>query len=146
MRWLIYVLAAVAAAPLALLAAEPGADAEVRRLVAKYAEAREGSDPAGIEALFTNDADQLVSTGVWRRGKDTLVAGMLESSRRNSGQRTITVETVRVLAEGVAVADARYVIAGENGAPGREMWSTFVAVKTDAGWRISAIRNMLPRP
>ena len=71
---------------------------------------------------------------------------MLGSSRRNPGSRTLTVETVRFPAAGVAVADARYVIAGSDGAADRKMWSTFVCLRTDDGWRIAAIRNMLPAP
>ena len=72
--------------------------------------------------------------------------GMLGSSRRNPGSRTLTVETVRFPVPGVAVADARYVIAGSDGAEDRKMWSTFVCLRTDDGWRIAAIRNMLPAP
>jgi uncharacterized protein (TIGR02246 family) len=119
-------------------------DAAVRALVARYHAAREVSDPAAIEALFTPDADQLVSSGTWRRGRDTLVEGMLQSSQQNPGRRTLAVETVRMLAADVALADARYEIAGTAGAAPRRMWSTFVALRTGSGWRIAAIRNMLP--
>ncbi len=116
----------------------------IRELVAKYAAARATSDVKGIEALFTGDADQLVSTGEWRKGRDALVRGMLESSKQNAGARTITVETVRVLAPGVAIADARYEIAATSASGARHMWSSFLAVRTANGWRIAAIRNMLP--
>ena len=118
--------------------------AAVVDLVDRYAAARDERDARAIEALFTADADQLVSSGVWRRGRDVLVEGMLESSRRNSGDRTITVETVRALTADSAVADARYVIAASQGGPERRMWSTFVAVRTPDGWRLAAIRNMKP--
>lgn len=127
------------------LRAEEDADA-IRALVGRYASARESRDPQAIRKLFTEDADQLVSSGVWRRGREALVEGMLGSSRRNPGTRTLTVETVRFPAPGVAVADARYVIAGSDGAADRRMWSTFVCLRTDDGWRIAAIRNMLPAP
>ena len=117
-------------------------DAAVRALVGRYNAARDLEDPAAIRALFTDDADQLVSSGEWRRGREPLVEGMLRSSRTNPGARTLTVETVRFLAPDVALADARYVIAAPGGT--RHMWSTFVAVRTADGWRLSAIRNMLP--
>ena len=71
---------------------------------------------------------------------------MLGSSQRNPGTRTLTVQTVRFPAPGVAVADARYVIKGTGGAEDRRMWSTFLCVRTETGWRIAAIRNMLPAP
>jgi uncharacterized protein (TIGR02246 family) len=119
-------------------------EAAVKALVGRYHAARQLSDPAAIDALFTADADQLVSSGEWRRGRDTLVKGMLESSQRNPGRRTIAVERVRLLAADVALADARYEIAGDGDAPARRMWSTFLAVRTSTGWRLAAIRNMLP--
>jgi len=121
-------------------------DQSVRDLVGKYAAAREHRDPDSIRSLFTEQADQLVSSGVWRHGRETLVEGMLGSSRANPGGRTITVERVRFITPDSAVADARYVIKGSDGAPDRKMWSTFIAVRTDDGWRLSAIRNMLPAP
>jgi len=119
-------------------------EAAVRDLVARYNAARDEQSAAVLETLFTETADQLVSSGEWRRGKDALVRGMLQSSRNNPGDRTITVETVRFLGPDVALADARYEIATPGAAGPRRMWSAFVAVRTPDGWRIAAIRNMLP--
>ena len=116
----------------------------VRDLVARYNAARDNEDPAAIRALFTADADQLVSSGEWRRGREQLVEGMLRSSSTNPGDRTLVVETIRFPVSDVAVADARYEITGAGGSATRRMWSTFVAVRTPEGWRLSAIRNMLP--
>src|SRR5262249_21978857 len=116
-------------------------EAAVRRGVAQYVDARENRDPKAVEALFTKDADQLVSSGEWRRGREALVRGTMASSQQNAGKRTIAVETVRFLAPGVALADGRYEIAGSQE---RKMWSSMLMVKTPEGWRIAAIRNMLP--
>ncbi len=116
----------------------------VKALVAKYNAARDNLDQASLRELFTRDADQLVSSGEWRRGRQQLIEGMGRSSRANPGDRTLIVETVRFPVPDVAVADARYEIEGTGGAPARRMWSTFVAVRTAEGWRIDAIRNMLP--
>jgi uncharacterized protein (TIGR02246 family) len=113
----------------------------VKELVARYNTARDQENAGAIRSLFTSDADQLVSSGEWRRGREQLVEGMLRSSSNNPGQRTLTVETVRFLSPDIAIADARYEIAG---AATRQMWSTFVAVRMPDGWRLSAIRNMLP--
>jgi uncharacterized protein (TIGR02246 family) len=125
-------------------APEAARETAVRELVARYAAARDISDVNAIGALFTDDADQLVSSGEWRKGRDALVRGMIESSRQNSGARTITVETVRFLSPDIALADARYEIAATAGTQARKMWSAFVAVRKAEGWRIAAIRNMLP--
>lgn len=128
-------------APLAASAAD---DAALREVVRLYVNAREARDPAAIGALFTADADQLVSSGEWRRGRDVLVKGTLASSAQTGGTRSITVETVRMLGPGVALVDGRYEISGLAGGATRRMWSSFVMVRQDGAWRISAIRNMAP--
>ena len=109
----------------------------------RYVDAREARDPEAVAALFTADADQLVSSGEWRRGRDVLVKGTMASSARTTGTRTVVVETIRMLGPDVAMADGRYEI---SGAETRKMWSTFVMARQQGQWRISAIRNMLPAP
>jgi uncharacterized protein (TIGR02246 family) len=118
-------------------------EAAIRGVVKSYLEAREQNDPKAVAALFTEDADQLVSNGQWRKGRDELVKGTLGSSETNPGKRTLTVETIRFVAPGVALADARYEIVNPNGEATRKMWSTFLMTRADR-WRIAAIRNMLP--
>ena len=120
-------------------------EAAVRDVVKQYVDARERRDQAAVAALFTPDADQLVSSGEWRRGREGLVKGALGSSQANAGKRTIEVETVRFITPDVAVADGRYEIAG--GAEGaRRMWTCFVMKRESGRWRITAVRNMLPSP
>ena len=113
-------------------------DADVRDVVKRYAEARDRGDEKSIAALFTADADQLVSNGQWRKGKPEVVSGTVASSKAETAKRTITVESVRFPARDVALADGRYEIGD------RKMWTTLVIVRTPDGWKISAIRNMLP--
>ena len=127
-------------------ATTPSADeAAIRDVVRKYVDAREKRDPKLLEALFTADADQLTTSGEWRRGRDNVVKGGLASSQANPGSREIAIEVVRFVAPGVAIADGRYEITGAAGAAPRRMRTTFVAVRTAAGeWRIGAIRNMAP--
>jgi uncharacterized protein (TIGR02246 family) len=128
-------------------AARPAAldEAAIRDVVKQYVAAHERSDPSAIGALFTDGADQLTSSGEWRKGRDEIVRGTLASSTRASGTRTITLETIRFPARGVAIADGRYEIAGAQEGT-RRMWTTFVLVRTSDRWRIAAIRNMLPAP
>ena len=120
-----------------------GGEAAVREVVRKYVDARDRSDAGAISALFTEDADQLTSSGEWRKGREALVKGTLASSQNNPGARTIEIETVRFPSPGVAIADGRYEIAGAGGAP-RRMWTSFVMTGGPDAWRIAAIRNMLP--
>jgi uncharacterized protein (TIGR02246 family) len=113
-------------------------DAAIRAIVQKYMDARESQDAAAVGSLFTPDADQLVSNGQWRKGREELVKGTLASSRNSTGKRTITLTSIRYVAPAVAIADGRYEL-GE-----RKMWTCFVLVKGEPGWKITAIRNMLP--
>lgn len=139
-----FVLGCLAAAR--TLCAQSSDETAIRDLVRRYVDAREIQDATGVEALFTADADQLVSTGEWRKGRPDVVRGTLASSRGSSGKRTVALESVRFLGKDTALADGRYEIAGTDGAEARKMWSAFVLVRGSDGWRIAAIRNMLPAP
>lgn len=123
-------------------AQKPADEAAVRDVVKRYVDAREARDAKAIQALFTADADQLVSSGVWRRGREEVVKGTLASSEASGGKRTISVQTVRFLSADVAIADGPYEIAGS--AETRKMWTALIVVRRPEGWRIAAIRNMLP--
>jgi uncharacterized protein (TIGR02246 family) len=118
----------------------------IREVIRKYVDAREQQDPKAVEALFTADADQLTSSGEWRKGRPDIVKGTLASSQNSGGKRTITIETVRLIAPTVAIADGRYEIAGLAGGGTRSMWTSFTLAHQNGAWRIAAIRNMLPAP
>ena len=94
---------------------------------------------------MTAEVDQLVSSGEWRLGRDKVVTGSMASTAESGGRRETVVERVRFVSSDVALADARYSITGLP-AGDRRMWSTFVVVRESGGWRIAAIRNMLPSP
>jgi uncharacterized protein (TIGR02246 family) len=133
--------------PLAAQTATSGSEeSAIRDVVKQYVDARERGDAAAVRLLFTDDADQLTSSGEWRKGREQVVQGSLASSKANSGARTIAIESVRFPAPGIAIADGRYSIGAAGGAGARNMWTSFVFVKNGKMWRISAIRNMLPAP
>ena len=119
-------------------------EATIREVVKQYVDARDRRDAAAIAAVFTADADQFTTSGEWRKGREIIVSGGLASSERNPGARSITVETVRFIAPGVAIADGGYQIRGAGGEPPRPMWATIVLTRTPGGWRIAAIRNARP--
>lgn len=118
-------------------------DRDQYTLIEQYALARETKDTLLLGKILTEDIDQLVSTGEWRRGFDTAKNGMLRSSTNNPGGRTLTVEHVRYLNDRTAVVDVRYEIENADGSK-RKMWSTFVNIRVNDHWKITAIRNMLP--
>lgn len=116
----------------------------IRTVVQKYIDARGRADRAAVEALFTKDADQLVSSGEWRKGRDAVVQGALASSEKTGGKRTITIESIRFIERDVALADGRYELTGLKGGATRKMWTAFLMKRGSDDWRIAAIRNMLP--
>ncbi len=122
----------------ASLFAQSAEEAQVRETVRKYVDARDHPDPRVLESLFTSDADQLVSSGVWRKGREEVVRGTIASSQNETGKRTITVESVRFLSPAVALADGRYEIGD------RKMWTSILLTRDKSAWHIAAIRNMLP--
>ena len=134
------------AAAFGIAAQNANDEAPIRALVARYVAAREQIDPQAVAKLFTADADQLVSTGEWRKGRSEVVRGTMASSQAATGKRTITVESIRFITADVALADGRYEIAAAGGQQARKMWTTLLVVRTAEGWRIAAIRNMLPAP
>lgn len=138
---LVFILLVAAAVDAQAPASTSPDEGAVRAVVARYVNARELRDPAAIEALFTADADQHTSSGEWR-DRAGLVRGMLASTERNPGTRSITITSVRFISPDVAIADGPYQIAGSSGV--RRMWTTFVLKRQPDGWRIAAIRNMLP--
>ena len=142
MLWKSLIVCLTVAAP--TLAQGPAEETAVRQVIQKYVDARETGDAHAIEALFTADADQLVSTGEWRKGRAEVVRGTVASSKNSAGKRTISVTSVRFLAPGVALADGRYEIAGTANGESRKMWASLTLTRGPDGWRIAAIRNMLP--
>jgi len=49
-----------------------------------------------------------------------------------------------MLSSEVALVDGRYIQKGQAGGEDRAMWTTFILKRGQDGWRIAAIRNMLP--
>jgi uncharacterized protein (TIGR02246 family) len=133
-------------APSPAVAQSPAAhspdEGAVRTVVRQYVNARELRDRSSIEAIFTADADQHTTAGEWRRGRAEVSRGALESSKRNPGDRSITVETVRFITPDVAIADGPYEISADGNV--RRMWTTIILEREGGAWRISAIRNMVP--
>ena len=120
--------------------------AAIRAAVQRYVDVRDHPDPSALTTLFADDADQLVSSGEWRKGRDAVVKGMIAASQRETGKRTITLESIRFLSPTVALADGRYELTDAAGAPARKMWTAIVLTRDQSAWRIAAIRNMLPAP
>lgn len=116
---------------------------EISSLIDQYSLAREKKDTALLKSILTTEVDQLVSSGEWRMGLGAAVTGMLRSSESNPGSRKLIVEKIRFITPESGVVDARYEIQNPDGTM-RKMWSTFIVVRENNTWKITAIRNMLP--
>jgi len=116
---------------------------EITFLIDQYSLAREKKDTTLLKSILTTEVDQLVSSGEWRMGLSAAVTGMLRSSDSNPGSRKLIVEKIRFITTESGVVDARYEIQNPDGTI-RKMWSTFVVVRENKKWKITAIRNMLP--
>ena len=121
-------------------------EAAIRELVGKYMEARNSRNAEATHALFTEDADQLVSPGEWRKGREAVIRGAMAASQKETGKSSIEVQAVRFLAPDVALVDGRYQTNTAGTGAGRNMRTTLAVQRTNLGWRIAAIRNMLPAP
>jgi uncharacterized protein (TIGR02246 family) len=120
-----------------------GNSGAVRDVIDQYMRARNTKDTDAIRRLFTPDADQLVSTGEWRKGLSNLIRGTSASSQKEMGRSSIDVENIRFIDPEVAIVDGRYQTTALNGTV-RKMWTTVIVKRTEGVWRITAIRNMLP--
>jgi len=116
---------------------------EISFLIDQYSLARERKDTLLLKSILAAGIDQLVSSGEWRYGKREAVTGMLKSSDSNPGSRKLIIEKIRFITTESGIVDARYEIQNPDGTV-RKMWSTFVVVRENKTWKITAIRNMLP--
>jgi uncharacterized protein (TIGR02246 family) len=132
-----------------LAQAPAGADAAaIRRVVQQHDEARNRSDWKALGDLFTDDAEQLTSTGEWRRGRAEIEKGVAQATTTayKGSKYTTTVERLRMVAPNVALADGAFEIANIGGGGSRRGHMTYVLVKSGDRWRIAASRSMVPTP
>lgn len=122
-----------------------GADeTAIRELIAQYLDIRAQNDEQALLAILTADADQLTTSGILRTGRNGVSRGSLASSRNNSGNRSISVDSIRFIKPDVAIVNGRYNILERDNAPDSHYLTTFVVLVEDGRWKISAIRNMQP--
>lgn len=120
---------------------------EIIALVALREAAWNAGDLAAYGNLLTEDADIVSATGRAARGREAFLA--LYSKQRAgalAGARTKTkVRKVRVLGEGVALADVDYEMTGGEVDAIRSGTAAFIVVRVEGRWRIAAIRSIPAR-
>ena len=123
-------------------------DAAIRRVVQQQDEARNRGDWKALSELFMQDAEQLTSSGTWRRGRAAIEKGVAQSmgSVYKGAKYTTKVESGRMLAPTVAMTDGTFEISNIAGGSTRRGHATYVLVKSGDAWRIAAVRSMVPTP
>jgi uncharacterized protein (TIGR02246 family) len=123
-------------------------DAAIRRVVQQQDEARNRGDWKALSELFMPDAEQLTSSGTWRRGRAAIEKGVAQTmgSVYKGAKYTTKVESVRMLAPTVAMADGTFEISNIAGGSTRRGHTTYLLVKSGDAWRIAAVRSMVPTP
>ena len=123
-------------------------DAAIRRVVQQQDEARNRGDWKALSELFTQDGEQLTSSGTWRRGRAAIEKGVAQSmgSVYKGAKYTTKVESVRMLAPTVAMTDGTFEISNIAGGSTRRGHATYLLVKSGDAWRIAAVRSMVPTP
>ena len=116
----------------------------IRAVIQAFLDTREKNDAAALGALLTEDVDQQQTSGNVRRGREAVVTGSLATQQSTGGRRTITVDSLRFVGADVAIADGRYDSVGRADGTDQRMLTSMVLRREGGGWKIAAIRNMLP--
>jgi uncharacterized protein (TIGR02246 family) len=129
-------------------AADAGTDeAAIRAVFTSFTRSWDQPGMPGFEALFTADADFVVITGRWLKGRDEIVRYHRELLQGTyAGSRSLPMSaTVRLLTSDIAVAHvasgARYTRDGVEYL--RTGLATATLVKREGRWLITAFHNTL---
>jgi uncharacterized protein (TIGR02246 family) len=138
-------LALVFAASSTPLAQPSAEDAAIRRVIQQHDETRNKGDWKAVGLLFTEDADQLTSTGEWRKGRAGVEKGVTQVNATvyKGGKYSTTVTAVRMLGADHALVDTTFEIAGIAGGT-RRGTTAYILAKSNGAWRIMAARSSVP--
>jgi len=122
-------------------------DAAIRRVIQQHDETRTKGDWKGVANLFAEDGATLTSAGEWRRGRAQVEKGGAASGAGvyKGAKYATTIESVRMLAPTVALADGTFEISNIAGGS-RKGHTSYILVKSGDAWRIAATRSMVPTP
>ena len=98
-------------------AAAGGDDAAIRRVVQQHDQTRTSGDWKGSANLFAEDGATLTSSGEWRRGRAQIEKGGATAGAGvyKGAKYTTKIDSVRLLAPTVALADGTFEISGIGG-------------------------------
>lgn len=117
----------------------------VRRVVADFAEAINRGDAKAFAALFAEDADFVVITGKYLKGRNEIVTyhARLFTDDFQGSHLDVTSVAVRFLRTDVAVARVGTKRTENGGKEMRTSFPMFVLTKEGESWLIAAVQNTL---
>jgi uncharacterized protein (TIGR02246 family) len=130
-------------------------EAEARTFVEAYQNALNSHDPSAIAAFFTQDADLVVRNGPAIRGRQAIEkfwsayfagrpSGTTSTPTESSERASFAIDSIRSITSDVVLIDmtARGLLRNSEGkdVTTREGRGTFVLVRQDGKWLISALR------
>ncbi len=129
-------------------AAAGGEDTAIRRVIQQHDQNRTSGDWKGSANLFAEDGATLTSSGEWRRGRAQIEKGGATAGAGvyKGAKYSTTIDSVRLLAPTVALADGTFEISGIGSGGSRKGHASYVLVKSGDAWRIAASRSMVPTP
>jgi uncharacterized protein (TIGR02246 family) len=128
--------------------AESSEELPVRELQSQFLNGWAAADSHAISALFSEDADLVIPTGLFVHGRgniDLFYSSVFASGYKGS-RATSEVTQVRFLKPDVAIVDGKWSIDGAHAADGKSAPAelgifSLVTVKQDGSWRIAALRE-----
>ena len=142
---LIRAFAALLAFTTFINAQEKSEEQAVRRVVADFAEAINRGDAKAFAALFAEDADFVVITGKYLKGRNEIVTyhARLFTDEFQGSHLDVTSVAVRFLRTDVAVARVATKRTENGGKEMRTSFPMFVLTKQGESWLIAAVQNTL---
>lgn len=126
------------------LARDASDEPEIRRLYSGFRDSWNAPGMPGLEGLFTRDADFVVISGQWLKGRDEIVTYHRKLLSQGYAKSELFVDevTVRFVDDTTAVvhmtSGARF-----GNAEIQTSLSTSTVIKTDGRWLITAFHNTL---
>jgi uncharacterized protein (TIGR02246 family) len=126
-------------------AQEKSEEQAVRKAVADFAEAINRGDAKAFAALFTDDADFVVITGEYLKGRNEIVTyhSRLFAGGFQGSHLDVTSVAIRFLRPDVAVAQVATKRTENGGKEMRTSFPMFVLTKQSQSWLIAAAQNTL---
>ena len=125
-----------------------GDGAAIRRVIQQHDQTRTSGDWKGSANLFAEDGATLTSSGEWRRGRAQIEKGGATAGAGvyKGAKYSTTINSVRLLAPTVALADGTFEISSIGGGGSRKGHTAYILVKSGDAWRIAGSRSMVPTP